>query len=34
VLTAMSQAKEIHGVLALNHSFNRVGIDHFMLVRI
>jgi 2-methylcitrate dehydratase len=34
VLTAMIQAHEIQGVLALNHSFNRVGLDHVLLVRI
>jgi 2-methylcitrate dehydratase len=34
VLTAMVQAHEIQGVLALNHSFNRVGLDHVLLVRI
>jgi len=34
VLTAMIQAHEIQGVLALNNSFNRVGLDHVLLVRI
>ena len=34
VLTAMIQAHEIQGVLALNHSFNRVGLDHVLLVRV
>jgi 2-methylcitrate dehydratase len=34
VLTAMIQAHEIQGVLALNHSFNRLGLDHVLLVRI
>jgi 2-methylcitrate dehydratase len=34
VLTAMTKAHEIQGVLALNHSFNRVGLDHVLLVRI
>jgi 2-methylcitrate dehydratase len=34
VLLAMIQAHEIQGVLALNHSFNRVGLDHVLLVRI
>lgn len=34
VLTAMIQAHEIQGVLALNHAFNRVGLDHVLLVRI
>ena len=30
----MIKAHEIQGVLALNHSFNRVGLDHVLLVRI
>lgn len=34
VLNAMIKAYEIQGVLALNHSFNRVGIDHVILVKI
>ena len=34
VLTSMIKAHEIQGVLALNHSFNRVGLDHVLLVRI
>ncbi|HEX5050094.1 MAG TPA: bifunctional 2-methylcitrate dehydratase/aconitate hydratase [Gammaproteobacteria bacterium] len=34
VLTAMIQAHEIQGVLALDHAFNRVGLDHVLLVRI
>jgi 2-methylcitrate dehydratase len=34
VLTAMIKAHEIQGVLALNHSFNGVGLDHVLLVRI
>jgi 2-methylcitrate dehydratase len=34
VLTAMIEAHEIQGVLALTHSFNRVGLDHVLLVRI
>ncbi|CAM4440000.1 2-methylcitrate dehydratase [Paenibacillus endophyticus] len=34
VLTAMIKAHEIQGVLALNHSFNRVGLDHVILVKI
>ena len=34
ILTAMIQAHEIQGVLALDHSFNRVGLDHVLLVRI
>jgi 2-methylcitrate dehydratase len=34
VLEAMIKAYEIQGVLALNHSLNRVGLDHVLLVRI
>lgn len=34
VLTAMIKAYEIQGVLALQNSFNRVGLDHVLLVRI
>jgi len=34
VLIAMVQAHEIQGVIALENSFNRVGLDHVMLVRI
>lgn len=34
VLAAMIQAHEIQGVIALENSFNRVGLDHVMLVRI
>ena len=34
VLTAMIQAHEIQGVLALENSFNRVGLDHVILVKI
>ena len=34
VLTAMIRAHEIQGVLALKNSFNRVGLDHVLLVRI
>ena len=30
----MIKAHEIQGVLALNNSFNRVGLDHVLLVRI
>jgi 2-methylcitrate dehydratase len=33
VLEAMIKAHEIEGILALNHSFNRVGLDHVHLVR-
>jgi 2-methylcitrate dehydratase PrpD len=34
VLTAMIKAHEIQGVLALENAFNRVGLDHVILVRI
>ncbi len=34
VLTAMIKAHEIQGILALQNSFNRVGLDHVILVRI
>lgn len=34
VLTAMIQAYEIQGVLALGNSFNRAGFDHVILVKI
>ena len=34
VLTAMIKAHEIQGILALENSFNRVGLDHVLLVRI
>jgi 2-methylcitrate dehydratase len=34
VLSAMIKAHEIQGVLALNNSFNRVGLDHVLLVRV
>jgi 2-methylcitrate dehydratase len=34
VLIAMVKAHEIQGVIALENSFNRVGLDHVMLVRI
>lgn len=34
VLTAMIKAHEIQGILALENSFNRVGLDHVILVRI
>jgi 2-methylcitrate dehydratase len=33
VLTAMIKAYEIQGVLALENSFNRVGLDHVVLVK-
>ena len=34
VLTAMIEAHEIQGVLALENSFNRVGLCHVLLVRV
>jgi 2-methylcitrate dehydratase len=34
VLTAMIQAHEIQGVLALENAFNRVGLDHVLLVKV
>ncbi len=34
VLEAMVKAHEIQGVLALDNSFNRVGLDHVLLVRV
>ncbi|HET6248599.1 MAG TPA: bifunctional 2-methylcitrate dehydratase/aconitate hydratase [Tepidisphaeraceae bacterium] len=34
LLTAMIQAHEIQGVLALENAFNRVGLDHVILVRV
>lgn len=34
VLIAMIQAHEIQGILALENGFNRVGLDHVLLVRI
>ena len=34
VLTAMIQAHEIQGVLALDNSFNAVGLDHVILVKL
>ncbi|MGH7772295.1 MAG: bifunctional 2-methylcitrate dehydratase/aconitate hydratase [Candidatus Binatia bacterium] len=34
VLTAMIKAHEIQGLLALENSFNRVGLDHVILVRV
>ena len=34
VLVAMVKAHEIQGILALENSFNRVGLDHVLLVRI
>jgi len=34
VLGAMIKAHEIQGILALKNSFNRVGLDHVLLVRV
>ena len=34
VLTAMIKAHEIQGVLAIDNSFNRVGLDHVVLVKV
>jgi 2-methylcitrate dehydratase len=34
VLTAMIQAHEIQGCLALENAFNRVGLDHVVLVKV
>lgn len=34
VLDAMIRAHEIQGILALENSFNRVGLDHVLLVRV
>jgi 2-methylcitrate dehydratase len=34
VLSAMIKAHEIQGILALENSFNRVGLDHVLLVRV
>ena len=34
VLVAMVRAHEVQGVLALDNSFNRVGLDHVLLVRV
>jgi 2-methylcitrate dehydratase len=34
ILVAMVQAHEIQGVLALGNAFNRVGLDHVILVRV
>jgi 2-methylcitrate dehydratase len=34
VLTAMIKAHEIQGVIALENSFNQVGLDHVLLVRV
>jgi 2-methylcitrate dehydratase len=34
ILTAMIKAHEIQGILALENSFNRVGLDHVLLVKV
>ncbi|MEM7453921.1 MAG: bifunctional 2-methylcitrate dehydratase/aconitate hydratase [Planctomycetota bacterium] len=34
ILTAMIKAHEVQGILALDNAFNRVGLDHVLLVRI
>ena len=34
ILTGMIKAHEIQGILALENSFNRVGLDHVVLVRV
>ncbi|PMN94259.1 bifunctional 2-methylcitrate dehydratase/aconitate hydratase [Enterovibrio norvegicus] len=34
VLTAMIKAHEIQGVMAIENSYNRVGLDHVLLVRV
>jgi len=34
VLTAMIQAHEIQGIMALENSFNRAGLDHVVLVKL
>jgi 2-methylcitrate dehydratase len=34
VLTAMIKAHEIQGIIALENSFNRVGLDHVVLVKL
>src|SRR3974377_461975 len=34
LLTAMIKAHEIQGVIALENSFNRVGLDHVLLVKV
>ena len=34
VMAAMIQAHEIQGVLALENSFNKIGLDHVLLVRV
>ena len=34
ILTAMIKAHEIQGILAIDNSFNRIGLDHVLLVRV
>ena len=34
VLTGMIKAHEIQGCIALENSFNRVGLDHVVLVKV
>lgn len=34
VLEAMIKAHEVQGILAINNGFNRVGLDHVLLVRV
>ncbi|HLQ25221.1 MAG TPA: bifunctional 2-methylcitrate dehydratase/aconitate hydratase [Acidiferrobacterales bacterium] len=34
VLSAMIKAHEVQGVIALENSFNRIGLDHVLLVRV
>ncbi|MFQ5682665.1 MAG: bifunctional 2-methylcitrate dehydratase/aconitate hydratase [Candidatus Binatia bacterium] len=34
ILTAMIKAHELQGILALENSFNRVGLDHVILVKV
>ncbi len=34
ILTSMIKAHEVQGILALDNSFNRVGLDHVLLVRV
>lgn len=34
ILTAMIKAHEIQGIIALENSFNRVGLDHVLLVKV
>ncbi len=34
ILTAMIKAHEIQGIIALENSFNRVGLDHVVLVKV